>query len=118
MEHTLVTYLSPFILVLAHLLDIFGAFVIVISSSMAFINFLKTSQDGRILRLTLAQSLAFGLEFKLGGEILRTVIVRTIDEIIILGAIIALRGLLNFIIHWEIKQDITAEDFNQELEEK
>jgi len=117
MEHTLVTYLSPFIIVLAHILDIFGAFVIVISSSIAFVNFLKTSRDGRILRLTLAQSLAFGLEFKLGGEILRTVIVRTFDEILILGAIIVLRGLLNLIIHWEIRQDIRREEINPELEE-
>ncbi|MGI6574377.1 MAG: DUF1622 domain-containing protein [bacterium] len=38
----------------------------------------------------------------MGAEILRTVVVRTIDEIIVLGAIIALRGILNLLIHWEI----------------
>lgn len=105
MEHLFVLYIAPFILTLAHILDLFGAFVIVISSFMVFIHFLKTSKDGRKVRLTLAASLAFGLEFKLGGEILRTVIVRSMDEIIILGSIIILRGLLNLIIHWEIKQD-------------
>ncbi|PKM79927.1 MAG: hypothetical protein CVU88_05065 [Firmicutes bacterium HGW-Firmicutes-13] len=93
-------------MLLAHVLDIFGAFVIVISSSIIFVQFLKTSRDGRVRRLTLAQSLAFGLEFKLGGEILRTVIARTVHEVMILGAIIVLRGLLNLIIHWEIKQDL------------
>ncbi len=106
MEHEFVSTLAPLVLLLAHILDIFGAFVIVISSTIVFIEFLKTSKDGRARRLTLAQSLAFGLEFKLGGEILRTVIVRTFDEVLILGAIIILRGLLNLIIHWEIKQDL------------
>ncbi len=106
MENIFVTFVAPFILVLAHILDLFGAFVIVISSLMVFIYFLKSSKDGRRVRLTLAASLAFGLEFKLGGEILRTVIVRSMDEIIILGSIIILRGLLNLIIHWEIKHDV------------
>ena len=47
----------------------------------------------------LCQSLALGLEFKLGGEILRTVMVRDWQEIGIVAAIITLRALLNFIIH-------------------
>ena len=105
MQKAFIHVLNPVIMMLAHILDIFGAFVIVISSSIIFVEFLKTSRDGRLVRLNLAQSLAFGLEFKLGGEILRTVIIRTFDEVLILGAIIILRGLLNLIIHWEIKQD-------------
>ena len=55
------------------------------------------------VRLDLARSLALGLEFKLGGEILRTVIVRDLREIAAVGAIILLRGALSFLIHWEIR---------------
>ena len=43
------------------------------------------------------------LEFKLGGEVLRTVIVREWTELLILGAVIALRGVLTLLLHWEIK---------------
>ena len=57
------------------------------------------------VRLTLAQGIALALEFKLGGEVLRTVIVRERSELIILGAIILLRGALTFLIHWEIKTE-------------
>lgn len=57
------------------------------------------------VRLTLAQGIALALEFKLGGEVLRTVIVREQSELIILGAIILLRGALTFLIHWEIKTE-------------
>ena len=55
------------------------------------------------VQLALAKGIALALEFKLGGEVLRTVIVREQSELMILGAIILLRGALTFLIHWEIK---------------
>lgn len=61
------------------------------------------------IRLALAKGIALALEFKLGGEVLRTVIVRDWSELAILGAIIVLRGALTFLIHWEI-QHIEPED--------
>ena len=59
------------------------------------------------VRLTLAQGIALSLEFKLGSEVLRTVVVRDWSELGILGAVIALRGALTFLIHWEIKNEET-----------
>ena len=58
-----------------------------------------------MVRLKLAQGMALCLEFKLGSEILRTVVVRDLKEIAIVGAIIALRAALTFLIHWEIKNE-------------
>lgn len=57
------------------------------------------------VRLDLAEGIALALEFKLGGEVLRTVIVREWSELLILGAIIALRAALTFLIHWEIHNE-------------
>lgn len=54
-------------------------------------------------RLKLAEGIALSLEFKMGGELLRTVIVREWNELLILGAIILLRAALTFLIQWEIK---------------
>jgi uncharacterized membrane protein len=48
------------------------------------------------------------LEFKLGGAVLRTVVVREWAELGILGAIILLRATLTFLIHWEIKNEEKA----------
>ena len=67
-------------------------------------------------RLKLAKGMAMGLEFKLGSEILRTVVVRELSEIAIVGAIILLRAALTFLIHWEIKNE--EAQVEQELEEK
>ena len=57
------------------------------------------------VRLTLAKGIALALEFKLGGEVLRTVAVREWSELAILGAVILLRGALTLLIHWEIKTE-------------
>ena len=56
-------------------------------------------------KLALAKGLAMGLEFKLGSEILRTVVVREWTEIATVAGIIALRASLTFLIHWEIKEE-------------
>ena len=72
----------------------------------------------RRVQLDLAQGIALALEFKLGGEVLRTVIVRERSELMILGVIILLRGALTFLIHWEIKGEESRicrqEDHHQE----
>ncbi len=41
----------------------------------------------------------------LGREILRTVILRTLSEPVIVAGIIALRAVLTVLIHWEIKNE-------------
>lgn len=56
-------------------------------------------------RLELGKGLELGLEFKLGSEILRTVVVREWMEIWTVGSIILLRALLTFLIRWEINAE-------------
>ena len=93
-------YLHHAIALLVHLLVMMGVIVILFGAVRDFIWYFT----GRAvnIRLDLARSLALGLEFKLGGEILRTVIARDLGEIATVGAIILLRGALSFLIHWEI----------------
>ncbi len=62
------------------------------------------------IRLNLAIGMALGLEFKLGSEILRTVVVRDLAEIATVAAIIVLRAALTFLIHWEIKEEKADEE--------
>lgn len=54
-------------------------------------------------RLNLVEGIALSVGFKIGGELLRTVIVRDWDEIILLGAVILLRAAMTFLIQWEIR---------------
>lgn len=94
-------YFNTGITLTVHLLELMGVIIIILGAIRDFFCFF--SGRGSNIRLDLAQSMALGLEFKLGGEILRTVIVRDWNEILIVGAIIILRGALNFLIHWEIR---------------
>ena len=81
-------------------LELFGIAVLVFTAVKCFIRWLR--KDHENIRLELAQGIALALEFKMGGEVLRTVVVREWSELGILGAIIVLRAMLTFLIHWEI----------------
>ncbi|MCI7179699.1 MAG: DUF1622 domain-containing protein [Schaedlerella sp.] len=84
------------------LLELFGVIVLVCTAVRCFVMWIH--HDSR-LRLDLARGIALSLEFKMGSEVLRTVVVRQWSELGILGAVIFLRGLLTFLIHWEIKHE-------------
>ena len=57
------------------------------------------------LRLLLAHGIAFALEFKLGGEVLRTILARSFEELGIIACVIVLRAALTFLLHWEVKEE-------------
>ncbi len=84
-------------------LEFAGIVVLVSTAFICFVKWLRRDRDN--VRLDLAQGIALALEFKMGGEVLRTVVVREKEELIILGAIILLRGALTFLIHWEIENE-------------
>ena len=60
-------------------------------------------KKGREYRLTLLNAMALGLEFKMAAEILKTVLVHTFEELLMLGAVILLRTVITLIIHFEMK---------------
>lgn len=84
------------------LFEFVGVGVIIWTCIISLCKYIGRKPDTRIY---LAKGLAMGLEFKLGSEILRTVIVREWEEIAIVAGIIVLRAALTFLIHWEIKQE-------------
>lgn len=82
-----------------HILEIMGIVVICVGAVRDFIDYF-TGRDKNV-KLDLAESMALGLEFMLGGEILRTVIAHEFSDILLVGAIIVLRVALTLLIHWE-----------------
>ena len=82
--------------------EFIGVGIIIYAGIKGFIGYVRRSPK---MKITLAQGLAIGLEFKLGSEILKTVIVRDWTEIATVAGIIALRAALTFLIHWEIKEE-------------
>lgn len=82
------------------IIELIGTFILMYAIISAVIGFLKKKEQ---IRLPLAEGIALALEFKVGGELLRTVIVRDWEELLILGSIILLRAALTFLIQWEIR---------------
>ena len=88
-------------------LEIMGIIVAVWSGISSFWYYIQNSffKKKRNIQFYFATGLATGLEFKMAAEILKTVLVRDLSELLVLGAVIILRAILSFLIHFEIKQN-------------
>ena len=110
MYHAVEQVFEKIILYSIMILEMAGVAVLLVTAIRCFVGYLR---GRKYLRIDLAEGISLALLFKMGGEVLRTLIVRTWDELSILGAIMALRGALTFLLHWEIKtarQDSRTEE--------
>ena len=85
--------------------ELMGIFIVAVSTLASFWTYIKglvTHQDADI-KFQLASGLALSLEFKMAAEILKTVLIRDLTELLVLGAVIVLRALLSVLIHFEMK---------------
>ena len=93
------------------LVEIIGVGILLFAVGKALVGLFRKKA---MVRLSLAEGIALALEFKMGGELLRTVVVREWSELLILGAVILLRAALTFLIHWEIKNEKKTEQVSTE----
>lgn len=94
---------------LIRIIEIIGIFIIMTGAFKAFKEYLKAFfKDGSTseLRHDLGTVMVTALEFKMAAEILRTVIVRTWEEVAMLGAIVIIREILFFFINKDIKEHV------------
>lgn len=57
------------------------------------------------IRLHLGRYLALGLEFQVGADILSTAIAPSLEDILLLGAIVVIRTVLNFFLSKELERE-------------
>ena len=103
-----------------HTLELIGITIIAIGSVKAIVQILskmKKKQHVNVM-VDLGRALALALEFKMGAEIVNTVIVRNLEELGILAIVIALRAILALLIHWEIKNEKNLEIREEKQENK
>lgn len=104
--------LSP---IVVHSLELIGILIIIYGSIKALAIFFKDGMNlsNSLVKITLGEALSLSLEFKLGAEIIKTVIVRDLNELIILGFVVVLRIVLTLLIHWEVKQAVLTGDLER-----
>ena len=84
------------------LCEVIGVVIIVLTAVRGAIAWIRKKENARLIA---AEGIAIALTFKMGGEVLRTAIVREWQELLILGAIVLLRAIMAFIIHFEIRSE-------------
>ncbi len=94
------------------LFEFMGVVALIIAGLHGIADYVRKSP---LTRLNLAKGMAMGLEFKLGSEILRTVVVRDYSEIMTVAGIILLRAALTFLIYWEIKNEEAHHDLHHRM---
>ena len=99
-------------------LEIMGILIVAFSGVRAFMlyignPFFKKHYD---LQFLFATGLATALEFKMAAEILKTVLIREMSELIMLGAIIILRALVTILLRFEIRGAKAKRTFLEEID--
>ena len=114
-------FLYPLAEISAGLLEFIGIVIIIVGSCRALVRLIQCvfkKQPFHVV-IDLGKALSLALEFKMGAEIIKTVVIHNLEELAILGVVIIIRALLAFIIHWEIRLEEKAETKNtQENTEK
>jgi uncharacterized membrane protein len=98
-------FLNPIAEISASVLELVGIIIIIVGSFRALLRLFKSmiSKKGFHIVIDLGRALSLALEFKMGAEIIKTVIIHDLEELAILGIVVVIRALLTFIIHWEIQ---------------
>ena len=89
------------------LLECIGAIIILLSSVRAVIQLVCRKQNTPV---RLAHGISLGLEFMLCSEVLRTIVARDLNTLVITGGLVALRATMTVLIHWEIKKEKAEQD--------
>lgn len=103
--------LNPIAEISAGMLEMVGIIIIIIGSFRALVRLINCMFKKKPFHavIDLGRALSLALEFKMGAEIIKTVIIHNLEELAILGVVIIIRALLAFIIHWEINLEQKAE---------
>ena len=100
--HNIIEIVLP---VIISILEVMGIIIVAQSAVCAFWEYLQNTFFHKEIDLKyhFATGLATALEFKMAAEILKTVIIREMSELLVLGAVIILRAILSLLIHFEMK---------------
>jgi len=100
--NTVIEVALPYIIAI---LELMGIFIVTWSGIKAFWRYVRNTffKKNHDLQYSFAKGLSTALEFKMAAEILKTVLVREMSELVILGAIIVLRALVTILLKFEIR---------------
>lgn len=101
---------------ICHSLEFIGIFIICVGAIKTFYEYVKTikNPNKNKIKMDFAESVALALDYKLAGEIIKTVTIKSMEELYVLGAVVILRVVLTFVVQWEISQDKNKNQNNKQ----
>jgi uncharacterized membrane protein len=107
---SLESFLQPYVSAVTFGIDIAAGIIIGISALFALISFLRIltksdieqTQDKETIRLRLARGMLLALDFEVGSDILKTVLVPSLNGLSILAVVVGIRIVLS----WSLSKEI------------
>jgi len=91
-----------------------GIFIVLWGVILGFIEFLRAQADSlgksgkpvplEKIRIDLGRYLLLGLEFLIAADIIRTIVKPSLEEVVVLVAIVAIRTVISFFLNKEIER--------------
>jgi uncharacterized membrane protein len=102
--------LTPFVNVITFGIDVAAGLIIGISALLGLVSFLRVltksteeqTQAKETIRLRLARGMLLALDFEVGSDILKTILVPSFNELAILAVIVSIRIVLS----WSLSKEI------------
>lgn len=103
---------AKYLPIIIHIFELMGIIILIIGAFKAFFHYARSlyTKDTYALKYNFANAMVTSLDFKLAAEILKTVIIKNLDELIIMGAIFFLRAFMTLILEREITMEEKKED--------
>lgn len=116
------SYLRPYVSVVTFGIDVAAGLIIGISAFLGLISFLRIlrkpikeqTQDKETIRLRLARGMLRALDFEVGSDRLKTVLVPSLNELSILAVVVGIRIVLS----WSLSKEIDKHKIDLKGSEK
>jgi uncharacterized membrane protein len=116
--------LVPYVNYLTFGIDIAAGLIIGLSAIFALISFFKIlikpikeqTQSKETIRLSLTRGMLLALDFEIGSDILKTILLPSVRELTILAVIVGIRIVLSWSLSKEIERQSTVIEKNKRME--
>jgi uncharacterized membrane protein len=105
MYQYIITYISLFFSIFGAILIIYGGLRAIIT--IFKVEIFKKSSNYNTIRADFTSKIVLALEFFIAADLIRTVIQPTLDEVIILAVIVAIRTVVGYSLDKEAKNILT-----------
>jgi uncharacterized membrane protein len=113
---SLESLIRPYVNYLTFGIDIAAGIIIGLSALIALISFFKIlrkspkeqTQDKETIRLQLARGMLLALDFEVGSDILKTILLPSANELSILAVVVAIRIVLS----WSLSKEINRHNID------